>query len=336
MRPTPWLSVGGRVGWLDRPSLGAPAGTFQRGNPPTQEVFPGDPVFAVSPQPSFAYREASIAVDTRNRPGHPTTGGLYRAAWAGYTDQDHGAFSFRRSEVEAAHFIPVSRSRVVFAMHGWLVASHTADDEWVPFYLEPSLGGHNTLRSFSEYRFHDRNLLLVNLETRIALFNHLDAAVFVDAGNVAAACRRRESRQAFLRCRPAIALSRIHVRTCRYRAGRRGMAVHAPVERSAAAQAAHAPDGARAVRPLSWRRVMRHLLSLTLPAMMAMQLSFCAARDPSDDVSAGRTAGEPVGRPRRPERTAMPSMVRGAPGARPIRRLATRWFSGNTAASIPG
>jgi len=38
-----------------------------------------------------------------------------------------------------------------------LVASHTADDEWVPFYLEPGLGGHNTLRSFSEYRFHDRN-----------------------------------------------------------------------------------------------------------------------------------------------------------------------------------
>ena len=47
VRPTPWLSVGGRIGWLDRPSLGAPAGTFQRGNPPTQEVFPGDPVYRV-------------------------------------------------------------------------------------------------------------------------------------------------------------------------------------------------------------------------------------------------------------------------------------------------
>ena len=186
VRPTPWLSVGGRIGWLDRPSLGPPAGTFQRGNPPTQEVFPSDPVFSLSSQPSFAYQEASIAVDTRNRRGHPTTGGLYRAAWTGYTDQDHGTFSFRRSELEAAHFIPVSRSRVVFAMHGWLVASHTADDEWVPFYLEPSLGGHNTLRSYSDYRFHDRNLLVVNLEARMALFNHLDAAVFADAGNVAA------------------------------------------------------------------------------------------------------------------------------------------------------
>ena len=185
VRPTRWLSVGGRLGWLDRPSVAEPAGTFQRGNPPTQEVFGSDPVFSLSSQPSFAYREASIAVDTRNRRGHPTTGGLYRAAWSGYTDQDQGVFSFRRSEMEAAHFIPVSRSRVVFAMHGWLVASHTADDEWVPFYLEPSLGGHNTLRSYSEFRFHDRNLLDVNLETRFAIFNHLDAAVFADAGNVA-------------------------------------------------------------------------------------------------------------------------------------------------------
>src|SRR5687768_15893614 len=55
------------------------------------------------------------------------------------------------------------------------------------------------------------------------------------------------------------------------------MAVHVPVERSAAAQADHAPDDTRAVRPLSWRPVMRHLLSFTLPAMMAVQLSSCAA-----------------------------------------------------------
>jgi hypothetical protein len=185
VRPTRWLSVGGRIGWLDRPSMLAPAGTFQRGNPPTQEVFGGDPVFALSSQPSFAYREASIAADTRNRRSHPTSGGIYRAAWAGYTDQDHGTFSFRRSEVEAAHFIPVSRSRVVFAMHGWLVASHTAENEWVPFYLEPGLGGHNTLRGYSDFRFHDRNLLVVNAEARFALVTHLDAAVFADAGNVA-------------------------------------------------------------------------------------------------------------------------------------------------------
>jgi outer membrane protein assembly factor BamA len=49
----------------------------------------------------------------------------------------------------------------------------------------PSLGGHNTLRGFSDFRFHDRNLLAINAEARVALFRHIDGAVFADAGNVA-------------------------------------------------------------------------------------------------------------------------------------------------------
>jgi hypothetical protein len=184
--PTRWLALGGRLGWLDRLSVLAPAGSFKRGNPATQDVFASDPVFSVSPQPSFAYREVSLTVDTRDHRSHSTTGGLYRAAWTGFTDQDHGTFSVRRSEAEAAQFIPMSRSRVVLALHGWLAASDTADGAWVPFYLQPSLGGHNTLRGYTDYRFHDRNLLVVNAEARFALFTHVDAAVFADAGNVAA------------------------------------------------------------------------------------------------------------------------------------------------------
>jgi hypothetical protein len=186
VHPVQWLAVGGRVGWLDRPSVLPPAGSFQRGNPATEEVFSSDPVFAMEVQPSFAYRDVSMTVDTRDHRSHPTTGGVYRAALTGFTDQDHGTFSVRRSEAEAAHFIPLSRSRVVLALHGWLAASDTATDATVPFYLQPSLGGHNTLRGYTDYRFHDRNLLVVNVEARFALFTHVDAAVFADAGNVAA------------------------------------------------------------------------------------------------------------------------------------------------------
>ncbi|HLG57485.1 MAG TPA: BamA/TamA family outer membrane protein [Vicinamibacterales bacterium] len=185
VRARQWLSIGGRVGWLDRPSLTTPAGTFKRGNPATQELFPDEAVFTVSQQPSYGYREASLTIDTRDHRSHPTAGGMYRVAWSGYSDQDAGAFSFRRSEAEAAQFVPLARSRLVLAMHGWLVASQTADDESVPLYLEPSLGGHNTLRGYSDFRFHDRNLLVVNLEARLALFRHVDAVVFADAGNVA-------------------------------------------------------------------------------------------------------------------------------------------------------
>ena len=82
--------------------------------------------------------------------------------------------------------MPLADSRVVIALHGWLVASDPAEGQTVPFYFLPSLGGANTLRAYPDYRFHDRNLVVINAEGRLAMTAHLDAAVFVDAGNVAA------------------------------------------------------------------------------------------------------------------------------------------------------
>jgi outer membrane protein assembly factor BamA len=185
LRPRQWLSIDGRAGWVRSPSISEPAGSFERGNPATQEVFPDDPVFARGDQPDYGHGEVSVAADDRDHRSYPTRGGLYRAAWSGYSDRGTGGFSFSRSAFEVARFVPLASSRVVLAAHGWLVATHAADDQAVPFYLAPSLGGHNTLRGYADYRFHDRSTLVVNLESRIALFTHLDVAGFADAGNVA-------------------------------------------------------------------------------------------------------------------------------------------------------
>jgi outer membrane protein assembly factor BamA len=137
------------------------------------------------PEPSFLHSELSVTADRRDFPEHPTRGGLYRAAAINYSDRDSGLFSFRRYEAEAAQFVPLMDSRVVIALHGWLATSDTSEGDLVPFYLMPSLGGHNSLRSFDDYRFHDRNMLVVNAEARVAMMTHVDAAVFFDAGNVA-------------------------------------------------------------------------------------------------------------------------------------------------------
>lgn len=185
LRPHKWVGIGAQIGWL-QPSILPPAGAFRSDRPNTRDIFPGDIVFALADQPAFVHSEASITSDTRDFAGHPTRGGLYRAAAANYSDRDTGVFSFRRYEAEAARFLPLADSRVVIALRGWLVASDTGDGHFVPFYLQPSLGGHNTLRGYADYRFHDRNLLAFNAETRIAMMTHVDAAVFFDAGNVAA------------------------------------------------------------------------------------------------------------------------------------------------------
>jgi surface antigen Omp85-like protein len=186
VRAKDWLTIGGRFGWLRQPTLSAATGPFDGGYADTLVLFNQDPGIA---QPvSFVHGDVSVAADTRDHPRYPTAGGLYRAAFAAYSDRDLSQFSFRRYEAEAAQFIPVSRSWVL-AVHGWGVFSDTSSGNSVPFYMLPSLGGHDTLRGYLDYRFHDRNLLVVNAESRWALFRDVDAAVFFDAGNVAARAR---------------------------------------------------------------------------------------------------------------------------------------------------
>ncbi|MEX2272610.1 MAG: BamA/TamA family outer membrane protein [Vicinamibacterales bacterium] len=162
-RPVQWFGIGASVGWL-KPSIES----------------------RVPDEPSFMHSEVSMTADTRDFAGHPTRGGLYRVSATDFSDRDTGLFSFRRYEAEAAQFLPLAQSRIVVALHGWLVGSDTEAGHVVPFYLQPALGGGNSLRGYSDYRFHDRNMLLVSLETRAAMMMHVDLALFMDAGNVAA------------------------------------------------------------------------------------------------------------------------------------------------------
>ena len=183
IRANSWLSVDGRFGWLKKPSLSSSSGPFDRNFPDALQVFALDP--GVTQPTSFLHGDVAVRADTRDHPDHPTTGGLYRAALGAYSDRDLGQFSFRRYEAEAVQLVPVVGKTWVIALHGWGVFSDTSAGDTVPFYMLPSLGGGNTLRSYHDYRFHDRNLLLASAESRFALFRHVDAAVFFDAGNVA-------------------------------------------------------------------------------------------------------------------------------------------------------
>lgn len=182
VRANTWLSIGGRFGWLEKPTLAdgreaGVAGTFDRYDDASA---PG-----LHSQPSFWYGDASLIADSLDHAGHPSTGGLYRATAAQYVDRDTGLNTFRRYDVEGTQFIPLVSRRWVLALHGWEVFSQTTASQVVPFYLMPSLGGHNTLRGYYDYRFHDNDMQSFTAESRWSIFTHVDAAVFVDAGKVA-------------------------------------------------------------------------------------------------------------------------------------------------------
>lgn len=184
--PVRWLTVGARAGWLVSPTLMEPTGRFRRDLPALATVFPDEAPLVLTEQPDYLHGELSATADTRDRRSHPLAGGIYRAAWVRFSDRSGGAFSFQRFEVEGAQFKTFVDARLTLAAHGWLTATDTAEGHAVPFYLLPSLGGNNTLRAFANYRFHDRHFVVANVEARVAIFDHVDVAMFVDAGNVAA------------------------------------------------------------------------------------------------------------------------------------------------------
>lgn len=169
LRPFRWFDIGAEIGVL---------------NPSLKEASLGRTA-PVMDEPTFVPIAVSLTIDGRDFPEHPTSGGLFRLAASHYDDRDTGAFTFRRYDGEAAGFLPMAGGRLVLALHGWVVSTETENGRSVPFYLLPSLGGANSLRSFTDYRFHDRHMAVANAELRLALMTHVDLAMFADAGNVA-------------------------------------------------------------------------------------------------------------------------------------------------------
>ncbi len=181
-RPARWMNIGGQIGWM---------------NPDTSYV-EGPFLARLTSHREFMPIEASATIDTRDFPGHPTSGLVLRGVAARYDDRTLGTQSFDKVEGEAAGFIPFAGGRAVLSLHGWYVGTEPRNGGSVPFYLQPSLGGVNTLRSYTDYRFHDDHMLVANAELRVALMTHLDLAVFADAGSVAGLRRDLDlSKQSF-------------------------------------------------------------------------------------------------------------------------------------------
>jgi len=184
---SPWTywTLSGEGGYLFNPKLSSPSGTFKPSVPTTPEAFPDVPGTQLADQPSYAHWQAAFTGDTRDYRGFPTRGGVYRVSVEGYNDQDTGLFTFRQYQAEALQLVRVTGPNWLLAFHGWAVNSDVNSNHQVPFYFLPSLGGATSLRSFQNYRFHDLNSLLVDAESRWAVYRHVDFALFVDAGNVA-------------------------------------------------------------------------------------------------------------------------------------------------------
>jgi hypothetical protein len=180
--PARLLDVAGGVSYLT-PRIGS--GTDSR-FPSTEQRFNPATIPGFLRQTDFLRSDAALALDWRDNPLHPHAGGRYAVQFSDYHDQDLDAFGFRKVVVDLQQYVPIPDRYRTVALHATATFTDPHDGQDVPFYFQPTLGGAQALRGFREFRFQDRNSVLLTAEYRWEAWWALDGALFIDAGQVAA------------------------------------------------------------------------------------------------------------------------------------------------------
>jgi len=135
-------------------------------------------------QTDFLHYGGVLQFDYRDRPGGPRRGGNYFVQFSRFEDRTRSLHDFDRIDVELQQYVPLFNERRVIALRTKTTLTETQQGQSVPFYMQPILGGSESLRGYRPYRFRDNNLLLFNVEYRYEVFSGLDMAIFADAGKV--------------------------------------------------------------------------------------------------------------------------------------------------------
>jgi hypothetical protein len=176
-KPVTWFRVGGGLA-LRQVEDRAPAG-----NRPSVETVFGADVPGLSQEARYRQVSAFTAADWRESAGYSRRGGLYSLSVHDFSDADN-ALGFRRVDAEVQQLLPILKEHWVLAFRGLVQTTDVDDDQTVPYYLLPSLGGARRHRGYSDFRFHERHMLLVSGEYRWIPSRVLDMALFIDAGKV--------------------------------------------------------------------------------------------------------------------------------------------------------
>ena len=181
VKPGGGLRTGVRIGRLD-----TEVGPGRDARYPSIELrFSDIDAPGLARQPAFSYTDLFAILDRRDQPGNPRAGGFYGVFWRQYSDLDFDQYSFHQLDADLQHFFPIFDKKRVIAVRGRVAAATAGDGQIVPFFLRPTAGGHDSLRSTDDFRFRDNSMAALNVEYRWEAFSGLDMALFSDFAQVA-------------------------------------------------------------------------------------------------------------------------------------------------------
>lgn len=179
--PARWFAVGGSLAYLKIET----AEGEDPAVPSVEEVFSPAQAPGLGLDPTYVVGNFFAQIDTRQSPGYTTSGSLIRVDYFSYNNRDSDPFDFHRFDAEANQFIPILRANQVIALRATVSFTNVKDLNQVPFFLLPKLGGGEELRGFPDFRFRDRDRLLLTAEYRWTASKFMDMAIFYETGKVA-------------------------------------------------------------------------------------------------------------------------------------------------------
>ena len=180
VQPVRPLTFGGGVEYL-WPTVGR--GSNPR-VPSIEEIFDDFNAPGLQAEHEFVRTLGHVTFDYR-QPLNARKGGYYRFDISRYDNRRDSGLDFTRVDLELGQFVSFLAERRVLAGRVRLATTDLDENERVPFFLLPTLGGNTTLRGFRAYRFRGLHSILLQGEYRWEIWSAFDAAIFYDAGKVA-------------------------------------------------------------------------------------------------------------------------------------------------------
>jgi len=159
---------------------------WKTGIPLSGEIHSEETAPGISAPPDYFRWSSYLLWDARDDPGVPHEGFTLTFGWEKWQDLSASSgFNFQRWGAEARGFIPLGSKQRVLALRAYAVNSDPSPENRVPFFLQPSLGGGETLRGYDSYRFRGDKVMLVQAEYRWQASRRWELALFGDTGTVA-------------------------------------------------------------------------------------------------------------------------------------------------------
>jgi hypothetical protein len=180
-KPFRRMMIGGAVAHL-APVLGP--GTDSR-VPSIEATFDPSTAPGLGGLPEFIRADAMLGFDWRDNASHPRRGGHYQARASRYDGQGGDRTDFQRLDVQLQQIVPLGNRYRRLELRAQAALTDADGIARIPVIYMPFVGGPATLRGFANTRFRDRHAVAMSAEYQWEAWWALDAAVFVDAGQVA-------------------------------------------------------------------------------------------------------------------------------------------------------